>query len=225
MLDAAIKHQAGTPHPDPIHLTAHFMKSATVGPFEVHIKTVKVGKGFKNLSVNFVQKVRLIQTLSQVIRTLMISLLAQNEDKILTHMIFGTLSSDDTFPTPTLAPPSPYAARTPMNEPPSRCIPAEAYKLDPWTFRHRFNVVCDPEYFARLRSRGPQPGMKWGDYLSLREPLEQGMSPQMIAVFADIFMPPPVALPLLSSHKVYVVSYILFSLGADCGSLDGSLRS
>lgn len=64
MLDAAIKHQAGTPHPDPIHLTAHFMKSATVGPFEVHIKTVEVGKGFKNLSVN----VRCIKNFKSIVR-------------------------------------------------------------------------------------------------------------------------------------------------------------
>lgn len=58
ILDAAVKHQAGSPHPDPIHLTAHFMRSAVVGPFEVHIKVLKVGKGYKNMSVNFVQNVR-----------------------------------------------------------------------------------------------------------------------------------------------------------------------
>lgn len=222
MLDAVIKHQSGTPHPDPIHLTAHFMKSASVGPFEVHIKTLKVGRGFKNMSVNFVQNVRCTQT---PITRALIFLLAQNEDKIMTHMIFGTLSSDETIPTPTLAPPSLYAVRTPMTEPPSRCIPASAYKLSPWTFRDRLKVVCDPEYFARLKSRGPQPGMKWGDYLSLREPLKQGLTPQMIAIFADIFMSPPLALPLLASHRVYVISLALYSLGVDRESLGGSRRS
>ena len=55
-IDAAMKYQEGSSHPDPIHVTAHFMRSASVGPYEVHIRILKVGKGFKNLSVAFVQK-------------------------------------------------------------------------------------------------------------------------------------------------------------------------
>lgn len=130
-------------------------------------------------------------------------------------MIFGTLSApaDASVPSATLAPPSPYAVRTPMHEPPSRCSPAATYKLTRWNFKNRLNILCDPAYFARLKSTEPQPGLQWGDYVSLKEPLEQGMTPQMLAFFADIFMSPPLALPVLPSHQVYVC----FS----CSTLDG----
>ena len=55
ILEAIIKNQAGSSHPHPIHLTAHFIKSTSIGPFEVHIRIVKRGKGFMNLTANLVQ--------------------------------------------------------------------------------------------------------------------------------------------------------------------------
>lgn len=54
-----MQHQSKTRHPDPIHITAHFLRSAVVGQFEVHISVLKSGRGFTNLSVQFVQQVRL----------------------------------------------------------------------------------------------------------------------------------------------------------------------
>lgn len=58
MLQACIEHQSSTKHLDPIHVTAHFMRSAVVGEFEVHIRVLKSGRGFTNLSVQFMQQVR-----------------------------------------------------------------------------------------------------------------------------------------------------------------------
>lgn len=59
VMDAVTQCQATTRHPDPVHLTAHFLYPATQGAFEIHIRVIKVGKGaFTNLSADFVQKVR-----------------------------------------------------------------------------------------------------------------------------------------------------------------------
>ena len=57
ILEAVTKNQCGSPHPDPIHLTAHFIRPTSVGEFEVHIRVVKKGKGFVNLTANLVQRV------------------------------------------------------------------------------------------------------------------------------------------------------------------------
>lgn len=59
VLQAVVVHQSGSVHPDLIHVTAHFIKSAMVGPFEVHIRTIKIGKGFKNLMATLVQHVHI----------------------------------------------------------------------------------------------------------------------------------------------------------------------
>lgn len=59
VLQAVAAHQSGSAHPDLIHVTAHFIKSAMVGPFEVPIRTIKTGKGFKNLTATFVQHVHI----------------------------------------------------------------------------------------------------------------------------------------------------------------------
>lgn len=62
VIESGIKHQEATPHPDPIHVTAHFLKSAMVGPYEVRLKDLKVGRDFKHISAAFVQNVSLDAT-------------------------------------------------------------------------------------------------------------------------------------------------------------------
>ena len=58
VIESGIVHQTNTQHPDPIHVTVHFLKSAMTGPYEVHLKDLKVGRDFKHLSAAFVQAVR-----------------------------------------------------------------------------------------------------------------------------------------------------------------------
>lgn len=57
VVESGIVHQAATRHPDPIHVTVHFLKSAMTGPYEVHLKDLKVGRDFTHLSAAFVQDV------------------------------------------------------------------------------------------------------------------------------------------------------------------------
>ncbi|KAH7902986.1 hypothetical protein BJ138DRAFT_1120867 [Hygrophoropsis aurantiaca] len=57
-LDACIAHQTATPHPDLIHVTAHFLHASHVGAVEVRIQTLKRGRGFTNLSADIIQQAR-----------------------------------------------------------------------------------------------------------------------------------------------------------------------
>ena len=60
VIEATIQHQTPSNHPDPIHVTGHFLKSTVVGPFEVHIRILKTGRSFTNVSAQLVQHVRYI---------------------------------------------------------------------------------------------------------------------------------------------------------------------
>ena len=57
VIEAIIQFQAGTDQPDPIHLTAHFMKPTSPGRCEVRIRVLRTGKGFRNLTATVVQNV------------------------------------------------------------------------------------------------------------------------------------------------------------------------
>jgi hypothetical protein len=49
--------QAGSPHPDPVHLNAQFLKPIAVSEVEVQIKKIRKGNQFTNLTANIVQNV------------------------------------------------------------------------------------------------------------------------------------------------------------------------
>lgn len=58
VLEACIQHQNSMKHKDPVHVTAHFLNATAVSTFEVHIKPLKFGKAFTNLSADLIQSVR-----------------------------------------------------------------------------------------------------------------------------------------------------------------------
>jgi hypothetical protein len=57
--EACIQHQSGSPsgHSDPIHITAHYLRTTAVSQFEILIRVLKSGRGFTNLTADLVQKV------------------------------------------------------------------------------------------------------------------------------------------------------------------------
>jgi hypothetical protein len=57
IVEACIQYQSSTAHRDPIHVTAHYLKAVSTAPFEVHIRTLKKGRGFSNVSASLMQKV------------------------------------------------------------------------------------------------------------------------------------------------------------------------
>lgn len=60
VLEATIKHQESTPHPDPIHVVTYFMRASVIGPFEVYVLDVKTGRDLKHLSAALVQNVSFV---------------------------------------------------------------------------------------------------------------------------------------------------------------------
>jgi hypothetical protein len=59
VVEACIHHQADTAHKDIIHVTAQFLQSTSVAPFEVSVLTIKKGRGFSNIIADLVQNVSL----------------------------------------------------------------------------------------------------------------------------------------------------------------------
>lgn len=56
-MEACLHHQKLTRHPDPFHVTAHFLRATSVGPFEVRIHTIRSGRGMSNVHADLVQDV------------------------------------------------------------------------------------------------------------------------------------------------------------------------
>jgi len=52
--------QRGTPHPDPMHLTCHYIASLGDGSFRIEVRAVKRGRGFANIDAQLVQKVLIL---------------------------------------------------------------------------------------------------------------------------------------------------------------------
>ena len=50
--------QSGSLHPDPVHLTAHFLQPVDVAECGIRITVVRRGKNFTNIDADLVQNVR-----------------------------------------------------------------------------------------------------------------------------------------------------------------------
>ncbi|OBZ76863.1 hypothetical protein A0H81_03446 [Grifola frondosa] len=163
ILEAAIQHQSGSKHPDPIHLTVHFLRIPRLATLHVHVRVLKIGRDFTNLLADLVQN-----------DTVMIT----------THMMFGVLVPPPSTPhVLTLAPPHPKARRTPMQTHPSKCtwVPDTRF----WGTSKHIRDAHDPVYVAR--SKSDAEGMQWGTYFML--PTERGpLRPSMIPCLADSAM-------------------------------------
>ncbi|KAI0301133.1 thioesterase-like superfamily-domain-containing protein [Multifurca ochricompacta] len=55
VIEATNQLQSDTTHKDPLHVTAHFLRLVSTGPLEVHVRRVRSGKGFSNLTAELVQ--------------------------------------------------------------------------------------------------------------------------------------------------------------------------
>ncbi|GJE87432.1 thioesterase family protein [Phanerochaete sordida] len=188
VIEAAVKHQASTQHPDPIHVTAHFMRASVVGPFEVYIRDVKTGRDLKHLSATIVQN---------------------DEEKVLVQLIFGQLvpTADPGYREPlTLAPPSPYASYTPMHTHPAQCAPDKAWKLPRYNYRDHIRGGVDPVHAARYKA-APR-GLVWGDYITLTDAGER-LRPSLLAFFADCFRSYTVMIPTYSAQNSWLPTIVM----------------
>ncbi|KAF7364836.1 hypothetical protein MVEN_00353900 [Mycena venus] len=172
-IEACIQHQACTPHRDPIHAAAHFLQPTSIAPFEVHVRTLRKGRGFTNVLADLVQ---------------------QGRTRITTHLIFGILEP------PRLVPPSSYARRLPLHVHPSVAIETPPRG---WHFKKHIRWAHDPLLRAQNLQDSPARtnsttvgggGLVWGAWLELTG-LNERITPASMAFLVDVFPNLPQNLP------------------------------
>ncbi|KAF9242659.1 thioesterase-like superfamily-domain-containing protein [Melanogaster broomeanus] len=181
VVEACIKHQAGSSHADPIHVTAHYLRATNAGDAEVRVKVLKSGKSFTNILADLVQ---------------------QGHTKITTHLIFGNLSvSEPGQVGNVLAPPSPYSRRLPLHPHPSQVSydairPSRMGRMDLLTSSDvallRRN---DPDNPVRTTSKTVGGGgIEWGAWFELTHKNDEIIT-SSIPFFCDSLFNLPSLLP------------------------------
>lgn len=181
IIEACLQYQSTSTHRDPIHVTAHFLRSSSVEPYEIRVHAVKSGKGFTNLVAKLVQK---------------------GETKVTTHLIFGTNARSPTQRTRlSIDPPSPYARQIPLYVHPSKSTPSSM--RDVFRFEDQVKTTTDPVIAAKNRIDSPTRttnstvgggGLEWAGWLEFMDKGEKITSPSL-AFLVDIFVNTPRLLP------------------------------
>lgn len=124
----------------------------------MHIKNLKIGRGFSNITANMIQ---------------------DGEVRIMTHLIFTTLSEAPTepsqrkLPTPdnlTIVSPSPFARVMPIEKAPNRCKISPVYQK--FTFKNRMRWSEQWDQVARAikqRQKDGRGGAEWAGWVSLTD--------------------------------------------------------
>ncbi|KAF7768067.1 hypothetical protein Agabi119p4_7310 [Agaricus bisporus var. burnettii] len=182
MVEAVINFQSETPHKDPIHVTAHFLRQSAPEPFEIHIRVLKSGKIFTNIIAELIQK---------------------NTLKVTTHMIFShNAPAAGNTSNLTLQPPSPYARRIPLHFHPSEAV-TKAIPTNRYQFRNHVEAASDKEYAARNAPDSPNrsnsstiggDGLEWGTWFGFSDK-EERITYSSIPFWADMFSNLPTMLP------------------------------
>ncbi|KAA1474691.1 hypothetical protein DENSPDRAFT_804531 [Dentipellis sp. KUC8613] len=169
IIEACVQHQASTKLPDPLHVTAHYLKPTSLGPLEVHVRMLKSGQTLCNITAELIQK---------------------GTTKVTTQSIFGNMDPAAAHPseiTMTLEPPSPLARVTPFHTPPSACSPAKVF----WGLnfkQHMLNAYDETiaERHDRLTAAGTgDGGTEQGLWAGFVDPSDK-LSPSALAFFADV---------------------------------------
>lgn len=181
ILQSCIQHQASTPHIDPLHISAHFLRPTKAKlACKVYVHTLKSGKGFTNLVADLYQE--------DVLR-------------ITAHAIFGLNARTPDDPNPILAHPSPYARRTPLFIHPSQGTFTDLGPI--WTFQNNVSWAFDHTLIAQNAPSHPSrvsppdiggTGLEWGGYLQFNTPSER-LSSTYIPFLVDMFQGLPNLLP------------------------------
>ncbi|KAF8895618.1 thioesterase-like superfamily-domain-containing protein [Infundibulicybe gibba] len=181
IVDACVHHQQSTTHPDPIHVTAHYLRTSSISPFEIHIRVIKHGKGFTNLSAELQQK---------------------GVTNIMTHLIFGVNA-----PSPmdkvrlSIDPPSRYARRHPLKTHPAKSVATSLRHT--WVFHPHVKWAEEAEVLDRNKVDSPNRtdgstvgggGLDWGAWFRFSDK-EDKITNASLAFLVDIFQNLPTLLP------------------------------
>ncbi|KAF9007563.1 thioesterase-like superfamily-domain-containing protein [Cyathus striatus] len=138
-------------------MTAHFLRSTLVGAFEVHIQTLKTGKGLTNIIAELAQ---------------------EGITKVTTHAIFGVNGPSPSDPIQLSLPPtSRYARHIPIYSHPSNPPPAKPLR-DTWKFKGHVQLVEDTETLLKNEPDSPTRtsrstigggGLEWAAWFEFKD--------------------------------------------------------
>ncbi|KAG6876759.1 hypothetical protein C0993_000586, partial [Termitomyces sp. T159_Od127] len=184
LVEACLQHQYRTRHPDPIHVTAHYLRSSQPSEFEIRVRTLRTGRGFTNLTAELYQ---------------------QGTVTVSTQQIFGVNSVLPDGSTEsrglTLAPPSSYARRIPLHTHPSTAVPE--FSRDVWKFKPYVTLSPDPKIFEKNAPSHPNrtnastiggTGLEWGAWFSFRDEGDK-ITTNSLAFLVDVFAGLPYLMP------------------------------
>jgi len=167
--------------PDPIHISSHYLLSSHPGPFEVHVRPLRLGRRYSNVTADLYQ---------------------QGEMNITSHVIVGTLPDPLEIPLdrsmPTLVLPHPCAIRTPFQSHPA--VSHADNTPSTLTFGHRMKMSCDKVVAEKALRRVGTPahddgGVDCGMWYELLGEENKRLELAAIPLFADLCRNPPSLLP------------------------------
>ncbi|PPQ92848.1 hypothetical protein CVT25_004336 [Psilocybe cyanescens] len=181
ILEACIQFQSTKSHVDPLHVTAHFLRTTLTSSFTVCVRTVKTSPGFTNLSAELIQ---------------------DGVVKITTHLIFGIIGRHPKDKVNlTLNPPSTYARRVPLYAHPSKAITKPMDRR--WTFRPHVTWTDEPNIHTKNQPNGENRtssstvgggGLEWGAWLEFKDTNEIITNPSL-CFLVDMCLNSPSLLP------------------------------
>ncbi|KAF8504142.1 thioesterase-like superfamily-domain-containing protein [Hysterangium stoloniferum] len=162
-----------------------FLRTMSIAPFEVHVRTIRSGKFNANLTAELVQN---------------------GEVKISAHLIFKAQSTGSEDARLTLAPSSPFARRVPIHLHPSVAV------LTPMCGDVNFHTKVRWAEDETVKERNRGGGLEWGAWLELTDPFEC-LNYSMLPFMGDMLKGLPLLLPedqrppssgLASNYGIYV---------------------
>ncbi|KAJ6567148.1 thioesterase-like superfamily-domain-containing protein [Mycena capillaripes] len=165
IVQACIENQARSEHPDPLHVSAHYLQPTKTSAFEVQIRVLKRGRSFVNIIADLIQNGR---------------------SCITAHFIFGKIPPSAR---PLIDPSSGYARRHPLLGHPSEAV---VTKFPPiFGFPHRVRWAADMHLRSQNNPDSPARGAVtgggmavWGAWVELVDKDER-LTPASLAFFAD----------------------------------------
>ncbi|KAJ7494364.1 thioesterase-like superfamily-domain-containing protein [Mycena galericulata] len=166
IVQSCVENQAGSAHPDPMHLTAHFLQpTRTATSFEVHLRVLKQGRSFVNILADLVQGGRTCIT---------------------AHLIFGKIPLSGR---PLISLSSGYARRHPLGGHPSTAVLTQFPPV--FGFGHRMKWAEDPHMLSQNAADSPTRHAKfgggvavWSAWMQLIDK-EDYLTPATLALLAD----------------------------------------
>ncbi|KAJ7606740.1 thioesterase-like superfamily-domain-containing protein [Mycena polygramma] len=165
IVQACLENQAGTAHPDPLHVSAQYLRPTNPSAIEVRVRILKRGRNFINIIADLVQRGRTCIT---------------------AHLIFGKIPLSTG---PVIDTSSGYSRRHPLHAHPSETAVSLMSNLA--GFAHRVKWAPDPHFLSQNDSDSPDRhattggGLAvWGAWIELVDKDER-LTPASLAFFAD----------------------------------------